>query len=521
MRGPRRYRPPLARISVRLLLLNLLLVFLPVAGSLYLQTYERQLLVGQERGMVQQGRVLAAALGERGELAPEETQAALARLRRRVDARLRVVDRRGDVIGDTSAADPDPVAKLVFSPPSPARSDPLYRVGAALYRLRQRLAGVRTLDYADYTTWTPPPAWPEPAVRAALAGRYGALTRATGDGRSQTLHSAIPVRSGGQVVGAVLVSQSTWRILGALDQVRLGILRVFLASVVAAAVLTLLFATTIARPLERLRDEADALVDRRGRLRGRFRGSRRRDEIGDLARALEQLTRQIEGHLGSVEAFAADLSHELKNPLAAVRGAAELLAEVETPEERARFVAVVQREVARMERLLSGVREIGWIDARLDSEPAGAVPLHELLPGLVESWRERVPRGVAIDLALPPGPVEVRGAPERVTQVFENLLDNAVELSPPGGRVAVALAVAGDAGVATVADEGPGVPPEHLPRVFDRFFTWRLNEAGARNGHSGLGLAIVKAIVEGYGGTVAIRNRPEGGAAVEVRLPLC
>ena len=519
MRGPRHYRPPLARISVRLLLLNLLLVFLPVAGSLYLQTYERQLLVGQERGMVQQGRVLAAALGERGELAPEETQAALARLRRRVDARLRVVDRRGDVIGDTSAAGPRAAEESVGSPPSPARSDPLYRVGAALYRLRQRLAGARP-DAAAYD-WRPPPAWPEPAVRAALAGRYGALTRATGDGRSQTLHSAIPVRSGGAVVGAVLVSQSTWRILGALDQVRLGILRVFLASVAAAAVLTLLFATTIARPLERLRDEADALVDRRGRLRGRFRGSRRRDEIGDLARALEQLTRQIEGHLGSVEAFAADLSHELKNPLAAVRGAAELLAEVETPEERARFVAVVQREVARMERLLSGVREIGWIDARLDSEPAGAVPLHELLPGLVESWRARAPRGVAIELALPPGPVAVRGAPERVTQVFENLLDNAVELSPPGGRVAVALAVAGGAGVATVMDEGPGVPPEHLPRVFDRFFTWRPGEPGARDGHSGLGLAIVKAIVEGYGGTVAIRNRPEGGAAVEVRLPLC
>ncbi|HEX5759706.1 MAG TPA: ATP-binding protein [Thermoanaerobaculia bacterium] len=519
MRGPRRYRPPLARISVRLLLLNLLLVFLPVAGSLYLQTYERQLLVGQERGMVQQGRVLAAALGERGELAPEETQAALARLRRRVDARLRVVDRRGDVIGDTSASGPRAAEESVGLPPSPARSDPLYRVGAVLYRLRQRLAGVRP-DDAAYDR-RPPPAWPEPAVRAALAGRYGALTRATGDGRSQTLHSAIPVRSGGEVVGAVLVSQSTWRILGALDQVRLGILRVFLASVAAAAVLTLLFATTVARPLERLRDEADALVDRRGRLRGRFRGSRRRDEIGDLARALEQLTRQIEGHLGSVEAFAADLSHELKNPLAAVRGAAELLAEVETPEERARFVAVVQREVARMERLLSGVREIGWIDARLDSEPAGAVPLHELLPGLVESWRERAPRGVAIELALPPGPVDVHGAPERVTQVFENLLDNAVELSPPGGRVAVSLAVAGGAGVATVADEGPGVPPEHLPRVFDRFFTWRPAEAAGRNGHSGLGLAIVKAIVEGYGGTVAIRNRPERGAAVEVRLPLC
>ena len=105
-----------------------------------------------------------------------------------------------------------------------------------------------------------------------------------------------------------------------------------------------------------------------------------------------------------------------------------------------------------------------------------------------------------------------------MTQVFENLLDNAVELPPPGGRVAVSLAVAGGAGVATVADEGPGVPPEHLPRSRPLLHLARRRGGGAQRPR-GLGLAIVKAIVEGYGGTVAIRNRPEGGAAVEVRLP--
>ena len=152
-------------------------------------------------------------------------------------------------------------------------------------------------------------------------------------------------------------------------------------------------------PRSGLRYDADALATAAaGSAPASAARAARRD--GDLTLPPSTIDAQS-GHLGSVEAFAADLSHELKNPLAAVRGAAELLAEVETPEERARFAGVVQREVARMERLLSGVREIGWIDARLDSEPAGAVPLHELLPGLVESWRERAPRGVAIELALP------------------------------------------------------------------------------------------------------------------------
>ncbi len=523
---PRRHAPPFfSRIWVRLLLLNVLLVFLPVAGSLYLQTYESQLLIAQERAMVQQGRILAAALGGRGELAPEETRVVLERLERRVDARLRIVDRRGSVLADSALLGPHRNPAAAGAVGSSAKDDPLYRIGAALYRLRGWLAQAGPGSAANERR--PPPPWPETAVRAALAGRYGAVTRGTGDGRSQTMHSAIPITGGGgEVVGAVLVSQSTWRILLALDELRLNVFRVFLASVAAAAVLTLLFAATIARPLARLRDEATALVDRRGRLRGRFQGSRRRDEIGELTRALEELTARIAGHLGSIEAFAADLSHEIKNPLAAVASATELLAEEDDPAARARFLGIVEREVARMERLLSAVREIGWIDARLDSEPAGPVALHELLPVLVESWRGRAPRGVGIELAAGPGPVVVAGSPERLVQVFENLLDNALGFSPDGGTVRVALGARDGMGVVEVADDGPGVPQELLPRAFDRFVSYRPApvEAAAesgRNGHSGLGLAIVKAIVEGYGGRVALANRPGGGAAAEVRLPLC
>ena len=203
-----------------------------------------------------------------------------------------------------------------------------------------------------------------------------------------------------------------------------------------AAVLSLLLAGTITHPVRRLRDEANDLLDRRGRLRGRFGGSRREDEIGDLARALEQLTHRLAGHQHTLEAFASDVSHELKNPLASIRSAAELLAELEDPADRERFAALAQREVARMERLLTGVREIGEIDARLEAEaPVRRGPRRPAAGGRGGLSSARRQSEVKLVLEASGGPIPVRAAPERLLQVFENLLDNAASFSPAGGTV--------------------------------------------------------------------------------------
>ena len=506
--------PWLSRISVRLLLFNVLLVFLPVAGFLYLGVYEDQLLSVQERSMVQQGRLLAMALGEQGPLDAAGATALLSRLEQRTEARLRIFDRDGTLLADSSRLGPrgtDAIATAAAS--GRTRESFLYKVGAGLYRLWRRARGAPASSYRS-----PPDPVPATALKAALAGRYGTAICPTGGERwrpSLTLHSAIPVRSGGKVVGAVLVSQSTVRILRELDEVRLDVFQVFLISVAVAAVLSLLLAGTIARPLRRLRDEANALLDRRGRLRGRFGGSRRTDEIGDLARSLEGLTSRLEEHQRFVESFAADVSHEFKNPLAAIRSATELLAETREPAERERFLAVVQREVARMERLLSGVREVTEIDARLESEPLESVDLTKLLRDIVGGSGQQ---GEVI-FASSAGPIAVHAAPERLAQVFENLIDNARGFSPPRGTVTVTLGAEDGAALVRVEDQGPGIPEAHLDRIFDRFFTYRPGEPYARNGHTGLGLAIVKAIVEGYGGAVTAANRPVGGARFEVRLP--
>jgi two-component system sensor histidine kinase ChvG len=512
---------PVSRISVRLLAFNLLLVFLPVAGVYYLDTYERQLLDAQERAMVQEGRVLAAALSERGPLGPRDAEALLMRLRQQSEARIRVVDPEGRVLADSSHLGPkleDDVDARTRA--GRVRDDPLYRVGAWLYRQVEWLFGAASVPEPE-PAGSAPTVVATPEIRSALAGRYGARARASSGGRrSMTLFSALPVWDGGRVVGAVEVSQSTARLFRALDQTRLGVFKVFLASVGVAVVLSLLVSTTFVRPLRRLRDESRAILDRRGRLRGHFGGSRRRDEIGELARALEELSRRLEDHARFTESFAADLGHELKNPLASIRSATEILAEIDTPAERRRFLALVEREVARMEHLVTGSRELARIDAGIETEERRPVELNGFLASIVEGYRVRAGPAAGIDFAPAPELLSTLGVPERLTAVFENVLDNARSFSPPGGTVRFHLARQDAWAVATVTDDGPGLPPDSEELIFSRFYSYRPGEAKSEEGHTGLGLALVKAIVEGYGGSVHAATRPEGGAVFTVRLPL-
>jgi two-component system sensor histidine kinase ChvG len=303
--------------------------------------------------------------------------------------------------------------------------------------------------------------------------------------------------------------------------VRLAIFQAFLASVLVAVVLSLFVSGTIARPLRRLRREANELLDRRGRLKGRFKGSKRRDEIGDLARALAEQSRRLGDHVSFIESFAADVSHEFKNPLASIRTATEMLAESESPADRQRFRLMVEAEVARLQKLLSAVREITQIDAQIDAEPPTPVAMDRLLVELVEGFRHRVAEEKVRFLVESPGePLTVLTSPDRLAQACENVLDNALSFAPEGSAVTVSLARERSEAVLCIADQGPGIPPEHLGRVFDRFFSYRPADPFARRDHAGLGLAIVKAIVEGYGGSVSAANSPGRGAVFTVRLPL-
>ncbi len=507
----------LSRIWIRLLAFNVLLIFLPALGLLTFRAYEQRLLRMQEDSMVQQGRIFAAALAAHESLELANAQSILVNMRQEFQARLRVIDQQGNLLADSSRLGPriEVEGQTYDGQVADAtRHNALYRLGSFLYGL----------------LFDPPESPPDaefyargakftgPEIQKALEGSYGATYRRFPGQTSLTLYSALPVRNGDRVIGVVLVSKSTVQILSDLYELRLAAFKVVMASVLAAIVLSLLVATTIARPVSRLRLQALALLDRRGRLRGRFRGSRSLDEIGDLSRALAELTRRLESHLKFVESFASDVSHEFKNPLAAIRSATELLEEVEDPVQRQRFLTLAQGEVARLERLLTDVREVTQIDLELD-EAAAPLDLRQLLGGLVERFEMLGEQRLRFHLEMPSRAVWVAASADRLTQVFENLLANAADFSADDSEIRIELSRDKEAAQVNILDRGPGVPTEHLEKIFDRFFTYRAAPRPTPSCHSGLGLAIVKAIVEGYGGMVSVSNRKSGGARFEVRLP--
>jgi two-component system sensor histidine kinase ChvG len=517
---------PPSRIGLRLLAFNLLVMFVPIAGVLYLDVYETQLLQAREREMVQQGRMLAASTAITGALNAGELSRVLVRLGRQSDARFRVYDVNGELIVDSAAIAPAQAsttpaatyARSAFDSGASVRTRFLYRLGAWLVSVRQRAGNMMRalLRPQDPPSETARETDLTPELRAALGGRYGAVTRETPGQRSLTLFSAVPIRAGDSVVGAVVVSQSTFRVLRAIYDVRLRIFEVVVGSMLAAAMLTTIAAMTIVRPLRRLRRQATALIDRRGPLPASFPGSSRKDELGDLARALEDLSHRVNEHIGLLEGFAADVAHEFKNPLASIRTAAEMIGQSELPADRDRFLAMMLRDVDRLERMVSGAREIARIDGAIQSEAADRLSIAAVVRDAVETTLVVHP-GCSIDLHAGDERLVVSASRQRLAQVFENLLSNAVSFTPAGTAIDVTISGSATECTVAVADRGPGVPEAHMERIFERFFSYR--PTSTRADHVGLGLAIAGRIVQGYGGTIRVSNRDGGGSIFEVRLP--
>jgi two-component system sensor histidine kinase ChvG len=528
-----------SRISVRLLCFNILIVFLPLAGILLLDTYEKQLVKSLEDSMAQQGRLLSAALSERESRASfsrekllESAHAIVSNLMNRTESRLRIVDEKGLLLADSSIADAQSAtdalnnaytadSRVAESEPASAdaRENLLYKIASLFMQLYRKfiLPPAPGMEPQIYSKDKP---LLGVEVLAALAGRYGATTRISAGGqRSMTLYVALPITGGEEARGAVLVSQSTYKILKDLYELRLAIFRIFIASFCAAIIISLFLSFTIGRPLRKLTLEAGAIVDHRGRMMRPFTPLVRHDEVGDLSRSLVRLTEQLESHIAFIESFAGDISHEFKNPLASIRSSAELALGTAIDGDRAAFIGNILMDCIRLERLISGVREISRIDAGLSHEETEPIDVAVLLGNLVSGYRQKS-NTVHIALETRDCPICIRASHYRLTEVFENLVDNAMSFSPDRGTVCIiASAKAGYASI-VIRDNGPGIPAGHATKIFERFFSYRPSENGDRE-HTGLGLAIVKAIVEGYGGSITASNGNEGGAVFTVTLPLC
>ncbi len=514
-------------LTARLLVFNLLLAVFPIGAVFFLGTYESQLLDSQERAMVQQGRLLASALAG-GDLA-EEAAAILNRLGARTDARLRVLDSSGHLLADSAqsagskqSAGPETGTEEASTAASSLEENFIYRIGALPARTLRRING-----------FARPPSAPDveaeyysgreildgPEIEAALNGRYGAATRISTGQKSVTLYSAIPIMVDDTVAGAVLVSRSTFAILSNLYSLRLDITKIFLISIAAAVVLSILLARTVTVPVGRLRDQAESILDERGKLQDRFRPLSGKDEVAHLSRALYRLSSRLQERTDYMEDFMADLVHELKNPVAGILSAAELAEESEAAQ-TPRFLEIITREGNRIRRLLNDLKEIISVDVRLDKGTKKQADVCGILKTLAAGHPGSSRRNVRLELisSIPENTVaDIH--PDRLAQAVLNLIDNAVSFSPDNSTVQIALNLTADKRLhIDVADRGPGIAPGDARKIFERWYTDRPADESSR--HSGLGLAIVKGIAEGFGGSVRASAREGGGTVFRLELPV-
>ena len=347
-----------------------------------------------------------------------------------------------------------------------------------------------------------------PEVAHALNGQNASMVRINDRG-DVIVSVAVPVQRFRAVRGALMLSTQGADIDDMVEAERLAILKVFLVAAAVTIVLSILLAGTIAEPVRRLADAAESV---RRRIRSRVEipdFTHRRDEIGHLSGTLRDMTNALYSRIEAIESFAADVSHELKNPLTSLRSAVETLPVAKTDESRARLLAIIQHDVKRLDRLISDIADASRLDAELQRQETAPVDLAKLLSTLVAVANEvKRDDGVKVTLRFEGGGMRAFQAPghdSRLGQVVDNLIENARSFSPPGGTVRITCRRVKSNIEICVDDDGPGVRPDALEKVFERFYTDRPHQGFGQN--SGLGLSISKQIVEAHGGAIWVENR--------------
>ena len=351
-----------------------------------------------------------------------------------------------------------------------------------------------------------------PEVMNALTGVRGSVVRVTEDG-DLIVSVAVPVQRFRAVLGVLLLSTQAGDIDKIVHAERLGILRVFFVAALVTTVLSLLLSSTIANPLRRL--SAAAIRVRRGaKVREEIPDfSIRQDEIGNLSIALRDMTNALYDRIDAIESFAADVSHELKNPLTSLRSAVETLPLAKSDESKKRLMDVIQHDVRRLDRLISDISDASRLDAELARTDAQEVDLEKLLADLVDISRQ-IRAGnkvVSLDFVVDrknaaKAGFYVQGHDLRLGQIITNLIENARSFVPdPEGVIKVTLSRSRTRCLVLVEDNGPGIQAEDIDRIFERFYTDRPgSESFGQN--SGLGLSISRQIAEAHGGTLRAEN---------------
>ncbi|MFN0182907.1 MAG: stimulus-sensing domain-containing protein [Aquabacterium sp.] len=533
-----RWVSPLMR---RILLVNAMPLVLLLAALLYLDQYQNGLLETEVGALRQQAKIYAGALAEAAvreegseppRLITDQARPLLRRLTEpspNAQAKLYAPD--GQVVVDTRIR--QGAGGTVFTEqlsPAVERGALVGGIEAIYDRLLDWLPARTRRTRLDISATAVGPDWqPDVKEEIRLSGTANSretppYIRRTSDNRL-LVSVAEPVVRNRTTVGIVLLTREAREVDDSLLAVRLSILGLFSLALALTVALSWYLSLTIARPILRLAGAAEQMREGRGRAGAvPTRLLARRDEIGELAHAFSESAQALWTRMDATERFAADVAHEIKNPLSSIRSAIETLRRIEEPEKQRRLLAIIADDVARLDRLISDISDASRIDAELSRAATEAVDVTPILEVLVEiDEATRTDTSSRMVLAEPRAPAVVRAVEDRLVQVLRNLIGNAQSFSPPGGRITLAAVPEGNDIAISVEDQGPGIPEGKLESIFDRFYSER--PQGERFGqHSGLGLSISRLIVEALKGRITAENLRDAsgrvcGARFTVRLP--
>lgn len=525
--------PHFSALTWRIVGFNALALIVLTAGVILVQASGRGLVEERLTSIQEQAAIVAGTLAEYATdndnhtLRVEQAEPLLRQLIAPTRLRARLYLPTGRLASDTRNL----LARNVVQVQELPAPDRMTRAREWLRRLYDGIMGVRPFAQLEpyYEAGDDGRVYRE--VDAALTGEIASAERVD-DHNRLVLSVATPIQQKPfrTIYGVLFLSTEGGDIDDILRAERAQLIEVFLVAFLVMLFTSLYLAGTIAEPVKRLAAAADAV---RYGVHGRSvipNFPERDDEIGDLADSLRSMTANLYDRIDAIERFAADVAHELKNPLTSLASAVEMFSRAKDEDTRARLLKIVRGDVKRIDRLITDISDASRLDAELSREAPQAVPLSRLLDTIIEVYRTTDMSGrvqYVLKDELPPGAI-VRGRDERLGQVFRNLIDNAVSFSPAGGTVTVTASRHDISARVTVEDEGPGIPPDNLESIFERFYTTErpATDVGTQFGNnSGLGLSIARQIIDGAGGRIYAENRtaPDGtvnGARLIVELPL-
>jgi two-component system sensor histidine kinase ChvG len=516
---PRRRLWPGSRLGQLILVLNLLGLAILISGALILNEMRRGLVQARVDGLRTQGELIADVLGQgatRGSPEPQldadRAKTILELLRVYGAQRARLFDVQGRLLADSYMVSD----RVEWRPLPPARK-----------RGGLQLRG----EFLDKDASSNPA-----VVARAQASLRNEVAKAL---KGETVWDIRTAQDGGRVVSVSMPVQRVQAVLGALtleavdvDKIIAAQRRALIPFILVAIGVTLLSSVLltwlIAGPVLRLARAADSVRLSRSRAISLPDLARRKDELGDLTRALQAMTDTLSDRMDAIERFAADVAHEIRNPLTSIRSAVETLDLVTDPAARQRLFGILKQDVGRLDRLITDISNASRLDAELSRDEPRAFDLGRLLGEIVAvyagSARPDEPKVEVIFRGLEIAqPILVMGREGPLSQVFRNLIDNARSFSPEGGAVRVTLGRQGRQAVVAVEDDGPGIPADNLETIFERFYTAR-PKGQAFGGHSGLGLSIARQIIQAHNGRIRAENRTDAqgricGARLSVSLP--